>query len=146
MKKTLKKQMLKYMENYFTFFHLELGLDSNKTKTCVSSNTEWFSPPTFQNTLLPILQSNETYKYLGIHITLNLDWQKQEAISIGMLNTQLEYIKNRCLSIAQPLIQIINQVFIPAIEYRMNVIKFSTHFLDTCQKNDNQLYIQAFKN
>jgi exonuclease III/ribonuclease HI len=126
--------MLSEVTQYFTHFNLEVGIDTDKTKTCATSNQPFAINPSINQVQIPILLKNESYKYLGVHINLDLDWTKQETILRSQLNRHLEYINNRCIPLSQ-LITIINQVIIPTTAYRMNCIPFSSKFINAYNYN-----------
>jgi ribonuclease HI len=121
------QSMLNKVTNYFTHFNLDIGLDTNRTKTCVSTNREFVNTPRLNNSNLPILKKNESYKYLGIHINLDMNWYKQETILRAQLIKHLTYLKNRCIPSAQ-ITTIINQVIIPTTAYRMSCVNLTNEF------------------
>lgn len=73
---------------------------------------------------IPTLKPNESYRYLGCHINLQLSWEKQIQIITTKLIKQLNYLKHRAFTALQT-VKIINKVFIPSILYRAAVINFT---------------------
>ncbi len=69
---------------------------------------------------IPMLSEEESYKYLGVYVNLNLDWKKQIEIMEAKLIRQTNYLRHRAFNSRQT-IEIINKVFIPSIMYRANV-------------------------
>ena len=58
------------------------------------------------------IDKNECYKYLGIYINLNLNWEKQKNILRTKILRQLFFIEKKCFNTIQT-INIINKVLIP---------------------------------
>ncbi len=77
---------------------------------------------------IPRLEPDESYKYLGVHINLNLNWTKQTQVIEAKLVRQTNYLRHRAFTSRQT-IMIINKVFIPSIMYRANVMEFDNRAL-----------------
>lgn len=142
MQKTIDK-----LQEFCWYYGLEIGSDKTKKDKSIYTNNEnnpnlkifirhlpsmigkldWYGIP-YEATELPTIKAEESYKYLGVFINLDLNWEKQKIVTQQKLLTQLFYIKNKCFNITQT-IEIINKVFIPCVTYRMNVINFDTPFL-----------------
>ena len=73
---------------------------------------------------LPYYYSNESYKYLGLWINLDLSWSDQTKASNAMFNKYIAFLYKKCFNATQTA-EILNLVIYPAITYRMNLMKYS---------------------
>lgn len=89
---------------------------------CMTGQYDFFGVQ-YNKTELLITKKEDTYKYLGIYINLQLDWGVQQTISRKKLLRQNFYLRNKCFNTTQT-IDAINKVFLPAATYKMNVIDF----------------------
>ena len=121
------QRMINFISKYNYFCGLKLNIDNSKSKTAIEHDFFVIQNNTIQK--IPHLNSNESYKYLGIHINLDLNWTKQQIIIKDNLIRHLNHLKNRCYTTTQ-IITIINKVIIPSVEYRLNIIKFSDKYLN----------------
>ena len=141
------QETINKLQEFCWHYGLEIGADKNKRDKSIYTNNknnpnlkiyirhlpemigkpDWYGIP-YEATELPTINQEESYKYLRVHINLNLNWDKQKIITQQKLLTQLFYIKNKCFNITQT-IEIINKVFIPCVTYRMNVINFDPIYL-----------------
>ncbi len=101
---------------------LEISCDSSREKTVYTTNSDHEVAKLMLNGAeIPRLAPEESYKYLGVYVNLNLDWEKQKEEITRKLKIQTNYIKHRAFT-AQQTVMIINKVFIPSVLYRANVI------------------------
>jgi len=75
---------------------------------------------------LPWYEKDESYKYLGVWINLNLDWSHQtQVFKLYLLCINIwHYLRKRCFTASQAA-EILNLVVFPSITYRMSVVKYS---------------------
>ncbi len=108
---------------------LEISNDG-KEKTAYTTNSTVNIARLYDNAgkEIPRLEPEESYKYLGVHINLNLNWTKQAQVTEAKLVRQTNYLRHRAFTSRQT-IKIINKVFIPSIMYRANVIEFDNKAL-----------------
>ncbi len=66
---------------------------------------------------IPIKQTHESYRYLGVLINLSLDWTLQIEQLKEVLSLQVNYLKHKAFT-AKQILETMHVVFIPAIEYR----------------------------
>jgi hypothetical protein len=69
------------------------------------------------------IKPNQSYKYLGIEINLNLDWGDQKTILETSVNKFSNFLKGKHITIQQK-ITIFNVILAAKFAYRMNIIKF----------------------
>ena len=74
-----------------------------------------------------------SYKYLGMWINLDLNFDKQMKIIQELVTRFINHIKNRCYSTRQ-IADIVNKVMVPSIIYRSCFLPLSTSFLDSLNK------------
>jgi hypothetical protein len=127
------QRLLNECAKYFEFVGLDIAADG-RDKSVYTSNT---GPPSASNRLhftthkngvpevkyLPYYESDESYKYLGLWINLDLDWEKQTRISNAMYSKYICYLYKKCFTASQTA-EILNLVVFPAITYRMNLINY----------------------
>ena len=77
---------------------------------------------------VPRIRECEYYKYLGIHINLRLDWDKQISVSNRTFYMYAGYLNRKCFTASQTA-EIFNLVVFPAITYRMGVTTFPKEML-----------------
>lgn len=65
----------------------------------------------------------QSYKYLGCHFNLNLNWKKDQNLTITNLINKINIIKNRIVS-PDLKVQIINEIIYPIWEYHANFYIF----------------------
>ncbi|HVX00978.1 MAG TPA: reverse transcriptase family protein, partial [Candidatus Babeliaceae bacterium] len=123
---TLTDMFLKYCDEY----GLTLNTD-NKDKSAYTSNDKeaerhglrirsWLplppegaDPELLKKDRFPFLHPHESYKYLGVQMTLTLDWTYQEETCERKLKRQLAFLKQRRFDSTQ-CIHVFNTVILPA--------------------------------
>ena len=127
------QKLLNECAKYFDFVGLDIAVDG-RDKSVYTSNT---GPPNYSQRLkftthkngitetkhLPYYESWESYKYLGLWINLDLNWEKQTQITNGMYAKYLSSLYKKCFTASQTA-EILNLVVFPSITYRMNLIKY----------------------
>jgi len=83
---------------------------------------------------LPKLDTNQAYKYLGVHFTINLDWSIQIAELNKKINMTNAYLAKRCFTPDQT-VRIINIVLMPALLYRLAIITVPDEQLKKWEKS-----------
>jgi len=129
------QQLFDITQEFFTYFGLEISAVGSD-KTIYTSNREKeegtklyiINPKTKAKETIPWLPKNESYKYLGLHINLCLDWTAQIKISNTNYMRHLAYLRRRCFTPSQTA-EILNLVVFPAITYRMCIIKYPDEYL-----------------
>ncbi len=122
-KEGLQKNM-DITNEYCRRYGMKLNIDKARTKTVTTNNIGIPDNITVrqegdkEDTIIPHLNKEETYKYLGVWIDMKLDTMEQQRLLSTKLNWQIDNIINRCYSTRQ-MIEAINRAYIPAMEYRM---------------------------
>ena len=124
------QQMFNMCVTYFDFFGLEMAIDG-RDKTVYTSNRGHCESKSllYKNKPIVWLPPEDSYKYLGVYINLNLDWTKQHQVSNLTFIKHLAYLRRRCFTASQT-VEILNLVVFPAITYRMCVVQFPKELLD----------------
>ena len=90
---------------------------------------------TIQNKKIPYLKSNEYYKYMGFNISiLDTDFSHHKRMTMATYLKRLSSIRKSCYT-TQQRIAIVNKLFIPRIQYTMNIAGFTKeelHVADKC--------------
>ena len=86
--------------------------------------------PCIDNTPFELFSCSGTYRYLGIHISLNLCWEVQKAILETSLHFILHTITKKYYITGALLVRLINATFMAMIRYRMQVIVFDYLWLN----------------
>lgn len=110
--------------SFFDNFALEMALDSRE-KTVYTHNASTHRPLKHASLGIevPHIKSIESYKYLGLHINLHLDWEKQTQVSNQQFQMYASYLNRKCFTASQTA-EIFNLVVFPSITYRMGVVTF----------------------
>ncbi len=107
----------------------ELGIDQHgKSKTAAMTNCTQLSqlsltvntehtPITYN---VPILRNDETYKYLGMLININLTWNDQIKAVNNKVCYHAQLLRRKCFPAAQT-VRIINQVIIPSVTTKLSI-------------------------
>jgi hypothetical protein len=82
---------------------------------------------------IPICKGNQTDKYLGLLISLDLNWNDQMNSIRRNLNLNLTKIKENRFTFTQR-ISIINKLIIPYMRYSMSFVKYRKEFLEELDK------------
>ena len=67
---------------------------------CLNNSKDYFGQ-VYKKVALPKLKKDESYKYLGIYINLDLCWDKQREISKKKLLRQIYYLQTKCFNTIQ---------------------------------------------
>ena len=125
------QRMLDQVCDFLTFYGMSLNTQGHD-KTVYTSNslalqhlfiTSYDQNRNLQKTIVPYIPQDSCYKYLGVYISLTLDWKKQMAICSAKLIKQVTFLQQKCLTVSQT-IEIVNKVFIPSLRYSMNFTDF----------------------
>jgi hypothetical protein len=100
---------------FCNYFHLQIN--PKKSGYTYRSTTKHTPYKTNEGTI-ELLDTKIPYKYLGIHISLDLDWGIQTAILDTKINKFLNFIKYRAITIDQKILAI-NTILIPTITHKM---------------------------
>ena len=125
------------MHNTLISFSEDFSIAINPKKSGIAWNSFASPPPhLFSSNIsqseqneINRLGSNEYYKYLGIHLNLNLNWERQ----ITILTTKLSRIAPQCLNKKYFNMKnkslIIKGLLIPSLSFSMQSILYPTHTL-----------------
>jgi len=119
------KVMARVASDFFTHYGMELSATKSAyTEKCYDG--QHHESPVLQGKYVPKLEPNQSYKYLGYWININLDW------TLHIQNACRKYRRSvgRIISLPVPLdqrIQCINLVAIAGLKYYMSLV----HFEDT---------------
>ena len=117
-------------------YNMELNIDhSAKNKTVYTSFTNrgilMYKNLENSPTEVPFINASECYKYLGININLELNWDKQTIILWNCFQRQINFLCNKCLTTKQ-VTKILNSIIMPALYYSLQFfnlsIKWATKF------------------
>lgn len=126
------QKLLNQTATFMNHYGLELNLGKNKTTHTSLNASQPFTlhykrkeRKSGETSFIevPHLEEHEAYRYLGVWITADLNWTKQKEMITKMIAMNLEYLKWRAITPEQK-VTIINMVLIPAIEYRLQAIRF----------------------
>ena len=123
------KLALKMTCNFLNSYNMELNIDhtaKNKTVyTSFGNKDVLIYEDSVRNQIeIPFISSSECYKYLGIHVNLDLNWDKQKIILWNSFQRQINFLCNKCLSIKQ-VTKILNIVILPALYYSLQFFNLS---------------------
>ena len=93
------KLALNMTNNFLNSYNMELNIDhSGKNKTVYTSfwNKEILYYKDIKDNIIeiPYITSSECYKYLGMHINLELNWDKQKIILWNSFQKQINFLSN----------------------------------------------------
>jgi hypothetical protein len=72
------------------------GMDISPIKSAYTSkNTKKNIPPIYKNKSIAKIRNNESYKYLGIEINIDLNWEDQMNILEYSLNKHINFLRHR---------------------------------------------------
>jgi len=77
---------------------------------------------------IPRLEKHEAYRYLGIWISITMNWTKQKEMIKSQIWNFLQHLKCKCFT-PQQKIQLIHKILIPAIDYRLQIVFFDEQTL-----------------
>ena len=138
------QKLLNICNEYFEYVGLDIAVDG-RDKSVYTSNTGTPLPQNMlkitkyvngipETKILPYYKKNESYKYLGLWINLDLSWEEQTKISNFTYNKYISYLYKKCFNASQT-VEILNLVVFPSITYRMNIMKYPD---ETIKKWDKQ--------
>ena len=78
---------------------------------------------------IPLISTDTSYKYLGIWINLDMNWNKQMNQIQATVSKFINHLNYRCYS-TKHIVSIINKVLSPSITYRSAIISFPYEFLN----------------
>jgi hypothetical protein len=89
------------------------------------------------NTLVnvPRIEANQHYRYLGVWISLTLQWEKQIEDMQNKVTRYMSFLSNRCFTTAQTALAV-NKILVPRITYAMTVVDIPEN---TLAKWDRQI-------
>lgn len=132
----LKKEqrMMDTISDFCNYYGLNINYDGREKTVYTTTSGNLRAKLTFKDNkgitqYIPKIEAFECYKYLGVHINLNLNWEKQKAESRKKVIRMLYYIRNKCFNVTQT-VSIINKVIIPAVSYRMHVMDYGKNWLN----------------
>ena len=106
-----------------------MQINPSKSAYAASNFTSLYLPHT-NGTLIPFIGKFEHYKYLGLWISLNLDWQKQMKESHDLFTSHLQLLKSKSYLPIPYIIKWINMVALTPLAYRFNFVIFPYHWLN----------------
>ena len=111
------------------------GMFINPNKSAYMwNNTTKLPTPKFNGILFKELSNNLTYKYLSIHISLNLCWNEQIKQSEKSLRASLDIITKKFYLNPTTLVKLINTIAFPSLGYHMQCIQFNRDWLQAMEK------------
>jgi len=123
------QQGLDIVNKFFNKYQLEISV-KGKDKTAYTHNN-----PTRQDLNytdfngnrinIPFLEPDECYPYLGVWISLTLNWNKQIEMINKTIWKYIGIIRDRAITTEQK-ITIINTILIPHVAYRMLIVSIDT--------------------
>src|ERR1700753_2379688 len=120
------QELMNLCVNYFKFVGLQIAVDG-RDKTVYTHNLNrdiydlYIRDKEGNRVKIPIYSKTESYKYLGLWINLELNWEKQQHMSEKTINRYISFLYQKCFNASQT-IEILNLVVFPAITYRMNFL------------------------
>ncbi len=135
------------------------GIDAvGKSKTAVMTNCPDLSsfeltvsdPTTYElgrpetvTYKIPILKGEETYKYLGVLMNVNLTWMAQQTAVMSKLQYHMQLLRRKCFPATQT-VRIVNQVIISYITAKLAVTNVTKETLETWDKTLASLINNSF--
>jgi len=125
------------VEKYLSYY----GVKLNPTKSAYTYKT--YNDARFDNITLgkefpTMLDSNESYKYLGFYFNLDLNWTRHENECKRKFVHLLSLVRKRKLP-TDLKINIINKIIIPTLQYSMYAIRFNDDLLKYFNKQVTNL-------
>lgn len=106
------------------------GMDINPKKSAYAwLNTKHPITPKYNNILFDRLGETQPYKYLGVWISLNLDWSTQQQVLEQSTYSILSILTKKFYLTGAMLARLINATIIAIFSYCMQVIKFDETWL-----------------
>lgn len=118
------QELLNLGNDFFNAYQLEINV-KGKDKTVYTHNEDGDYSLEYidfrgNQVVIPFLSSHEHYPYLGIWISLTLDWSKQTEMLRKSMWRHIDLIKDRAITTEQK-ITMTNMLLIPHMAYRMTV-------------------------
>lgn len=118
------KNMIKMTKEFFKFYGMKLSIEDKdsiiKTKTVITTNQVINEPIMYDNgdgpVEIPKIHPNQSYKYLGIWININLQWEEHWNKIYGKIISCINKLSASCYS-ATASTEICNKVILPIIQY-----------------------------
>jgi hypothetical protein len=107
------------------YFNIKLGV----TKCAYSTNAEDKASLWYKHSQLPTLDQNEPYKYLGIWISLSLNWDYHLEYMLEKFDAKIKKIKSLPVA-AEAKTAILNATALAMVGYTMQVMKIPKSLLD----------------
>lgn len=117
-----------------TKFNKRTGSIINTKKSSYSFINDNSAELKIENEIIPIINYNKPFKYLGFLISMNLDWKFQQNNIINKIKSIINIINNKKYIFPNLKILLINQVLLLIITYKMNYILFNSNFINEIKK------------
>ena len=116
------------INEFVNYYNLKINIDNKlKNKTVYTSFTPnsnlVYIKVNNEQIEIPYMDSSSSYRYLGIQLNLDLNWDKQRTIVWSTFQKQISFLHNRCITTKQ-LIKILNTVIVPSISYGLQFYSF----------------------
>ena len=86
------QQMFNYCDSFFTYYNLDMAIDG-RDKTVYTTNKPGNAfIHKSKNKFIHTIKQGESYKYLGVWVNLDLNWDKQITMSHRQLMKHLAYL------------------------------------------------------
>lgn len=125
------------LNKFLNHYGLKLGIDAERTKTVYTHNEEnkayKLTYQTDSAITIPQMKPSEWYKYLGVWISLDLNWNKQMIVSKTQLKNQIKHLQRKCFTVKQ-CVDIANIVLSTPIDYRLNIIDMPKQWKTTIER------------
>jgi hypothetical protein len=141
------QRALNHFSEFCNYHGMEVGVDPADTqvklKTVYTRLNSKDAPDTTvtirkrDNTLVnvPRIEANQHYRYLGVWISLTLQWEKQIEDMQNKVTRYMSFLSNRCFTTAQTALAV-NKILVPRITYAMTVVDIPEN---TLAKWDRQI-------
>ena len=132
------KENLKYnfkkLKNYCKYMQIYI----NQKKSALSNNRNENYNLKFEKLEIPFLRREESYKYLGIWLNIEMNLKKQRDICKKYADKILKYLDRRMLTSNQK-VHLINSLVNPCLAYQMQVVRFKDCFLEKINKESRKV-------
>lgn len=128
-------------DNISTLFQMLLeytnitGMKIKPNKSAAAYRGDSGFIPVINNMAFTDLGCTRSYRYLGVYINLELDWQDQMDASETCYRNTVDLILNKYYLSCNQHIALINSMAVSALAYRMQVIIFNTGWLEKLQRS-----------
>lgn len=93
---------------------------------------------------VPILSSDQPYKYLGVRITIKLDWKHEKASVLEHVCNTIEYLKDTAYMYKQ-LDRVVRTCIVPVFRYSSAIVQWTKSELDEITAILNRAMRKAWK-